>query len=95
MTYRFNIKTDRLLRSLATDKLSCDIHPRKNIKMVRRMSRDHIIIIHNNKLVKKKFCTQQCFDKYIKYAFTYGLLFGTVGERNHSCTFTPIVNEIK
>ena len=30
----FNIKTDRLLRSLATDKLSCDIHPRKMIKMV-------------------------------------------------------------
>ena len=41
---RFNIKTDRLLRSLATDKLSCDIHPRKMIKMVRRVSRDHIII---------------------------------------------------
>ena len=42
---RFNIKTDRLLRSLATDKLSCDIHPRKIIKMVRRVSRDHIIIV--------------------------------------------------
>ena len=41
---RFNIKTDRLLRSIATDKLSCDIHPRKMIKMVRRVSRDHIII---------------------------------------------------
>ena len=41
---RFNIKTGRLLRSLATDKLSCDIHPRKMIKMVRRVSRDHIII---------------------------------------------------
>ena len=26
------------------DKLSCDIHPRKMIKMVRRVSRDHIII---------------------------------------------------
>ena len=44
---RFNIKTDILLRSLATDKLSCDIHPRKMIKMVRRVSRDHIIIIFN------------------------------------------------
>ena len=43
---RFNIKTDRLLRSLATDKLSCDIHPRKMIKMVRRVSRDHIIITY-------------------------------------------------
>ena len=42
---RFNIKTDRLLRSLVTDKLSCDIHPRKMIKMVRRVSRDHIIIV--------------------------------------------------
>ena len=42
---RFNIKTDRLLRSLATDKLSCDIHPRTMIKMVSRVSRDHIIII--------------------------------------------------
>ena len=41
---RFNIKTDILLRSIATDKLSCDIHPRKMIKMVRRVSRDHIII---------------------------------------------------
>ena len=41
---RTNIKTDRLLRSIATDKLSCDIHPRKIIKMVRRVSRDHIII---------------------------------------------------
>ena len=41
---RFNIKTGRLLRSLATDKLSCDIHPRKMIKMARRVSRDHIII---------------------------------------------------
>ena len=41
---RFNIKTDILLRSLATDKLSCDIHPQKNVKMVRRVSRDHIII---------------------------------------------------
>ena len=39
-----NIKTDRLLRSLAKDKLSCDIHPRKMIKMVRRVSHDHIII---------------------------------------------------
>ena len=29
---------------VATDKLSCDIHPRKMIKMVRRVSRDHIII---------------------------------------------------
>ena len=44
---RFNIKTDILLRSIATDKLSCDIHPRKMIKMVRRVSRDHIIIIDN------------------------------------------------
>ena len=46
---RFNIKTDRLLRSLATDELSCDIHPvtRKMIKMVRRVSRDHIIINYN------------------------------------------------
>ena len=44
---RFNIKTDRLLRSIATDKLSCDIHPRKMIKMVRRVSRDHIIISDN------------------------------------------------
>ena len=43
---RFNIKTDRLLRSLATDKLSCDIHPRKIIKMVRRVSRDHIIMVY-------------------------------------------------
>ena len=42
---RFNIKTGRLLRSIATDKLSCDIHPRKMIKMVRRVSRDHIIIL--------------------------------------------------
>ena len=41
---RFNIKTEILLRSLATDKLSCDIHPRKIIKMVRCVSRDHIII---------------------------------------------------
>ena len=39
----FNIKTDKLLRSLATDKLSCDIHPRKMIKMVRSASSDHII----------------------------------------------------
>ena len=45
---RFNIKTDRLLRSIATDKLFCDIHPRKMIKMVRRMSRDHIIMIDND-----------------------------------------------
>ena len=44
---RFNIKTDRLLLSIATDKLSCDIHPRKIIKMVRRVSRDHIIILNN------------------------------------------------
>ena len=44
---RFNIKTDILLRSIATDKLSCDIHPRKMIKMVRRVSRDHIIIKYN------------------------------------------------
>ena len=44
---RFNIKTDILLRSIATDKLSCDIHPRKMIKMVRRVSRDHIIINDN------------------------------------------------
>ena len=44
---RFNIKADRLLRSLATDKLSCDIHPRKMIKMVRRVSRDHIIMSSN------------------------------------------------
>ena len=44
---RFNNKTDRLLRSLATDKLSCDIHPRKMIKMLRRVSRDHIIIFNN------------------------------------------------
>ena len=41
---RLNIKIDRLLRSLATDKLSCDIHPRKMINMVRRVSRDHIIM---------------------------------------------------
>ena len=41
---RFNIKTDRLLLSLATDKLYCDIHPRKMIKMVRHVSRDHIKI---------------------------------------------------
>ena len=40
----FPIKTDRLLQSLATDKLSCDIHPRKIIKMVRHVLRDHIII---------------------------------------------------
>ena len=44
---RFNIKTGTLLRSLATDKLSCDIQPRKMIKMVRRVSRDHIIMIIN------------------------------------------------
>ena len=44
---RFNIKTDRLLRSIARDKLFCDIHPRKMIKMVRRVSRDHIIIFAN------------------------------------------------
>ena len=50
---RFNIKTDRLLRSIATDKLSCDIHPRKMIKMVRRVSRDHIIIIHDKPGKKK------------------------------------------
>ena len=48
---RFNIKTDRLLRSLATDKLSCDIHPRKMIKMVRRASRDHIIMPINASLI--------------------------------------------
>ena len=36
---RFNIETDKLLRSLATD-----IHPRNMIKMVRRVSRDHTII---------------------------------------------------
>ena len=41
---RFNNKTDRLLHR-ATDKLSCDIHPRKMINMVRRVSRDHIIIV--------------------------------------------------
>ena len=45
---RFNIKTGRLLRSIATDKLSCDIHPRKMIKMVRRVSRDHIIIVYED-----------------------------------------------
>ena len=42
---RFNIETDKLLRSLATDKLSCDIHPRNMIKMVKSVSRDHIIIV--------------------------------------------------
>ena len=44
---RFNIKTGKLLRSITTDKLSCDIHPRKMIKMVgsvSRLSHDHIII---------------------------------------------------
>ena len=51
---RFNIKTDRLLRSLATDRLSCDIHPRKMIKMVRRVSRDHIIIVSNHFIHKSK-----------------------------------------
>ena len=51
---RFNIKTDRLLGSLATDTLSCDIHPRKMIKMVRRVSRDHIMIAHkgNNSTIQ-------------------------------------------
>ena len=53
---RFNIKTDRLLGSLATDTgtLSCDIHPRKMIKMVRLVSRDHIIIAHkgNNSTIQ-------------------------------------------
>ena len=29
------------------DKLSCDIHPRKMIKMVRHVSHDHIIIAYN------------------------------------------------
>ena len=47
----FNIKTDRLLRSIATDKLSCDIHPRKIIKMVRLVSRDHIIIIYTSTFI--------------------------------------------
>ena len=51
---RFNIKTDRLLRSIATDKLSCDIHPRKMIKMVRRVSRDHIIMTNNIYCVQNK-----------------------------------------
>ena len=50
---RFNIKTDRLLRSIATDKLSCDIHPRKMIKMVRRVSRDHIIITDNTFITRR------------------------------------------
>ena len=44
---------------------------------------------------QKKFCTQLWFDKYLKYAWTYGLVFGTVGERNHICTCAPIVNEIE
>ena len=35
------------------------------------------------------------FDEYIKYVWTYGLLFGTVGEMSYSCTFTPIWNEIE
>ena len=56
----FNIKTDRLLRSLATDKLSWDIHPRKMIKMVRRVSRDHIIMYINFGVV----CTRHV-QKYI------------------------------
>ena len=56
---RFNIKTDRLLRSIATDKLSCDIHPRKMIKMVRHVSRDHIIM-HNNILFLSHICVYMC-----------------------------------
>ena len=47
------------------------------------------------KLVKKKFYPQPYFDEYLKYVWTYSLLFGTVGERNHSYTFTPICNEIE
>ena len=31
----------------------------------------------------------------MKYLWTYGLLFGIVGERNHSCIFTPNFNEIE
>ena len=69
---RFNIKTDRLLRSIATDKLSCDIHPRKMIKLVRRVSRDHIIMgsimceFHNT-----QHNTQITFN--FKYANVFGL----------------------
>ena len=38
---------------------------------------------------------QPYFDEYLKYVWTYSLLFGTVGERNHSYTFTPILNDIE
>ena len=59
---RFNIKKDRLLRYLATDKLSCDIHPRKMIKMVRRVSCDHIITLYNTIII---YTQHACIQVYI------------------------------
>ena len=71
---RFNIKTDRLLRFLATDKLSCDIHPRKMIKMIRRVSRDHIIIIHIGTFIESSNSRHNYYHLLVPICITYNYL---------------------
>ena len=46
------------------DKLSCDIHPRKMIKMVMHVSRDHIIISNKYHPQKKVYLFT---IRYVKY----------------------------
>ena len=84
------LKLTILLRSLATDKLSCDIHPRKIIKMVRRVSRYHVII-PNSLTDMHDFNTISSFmgNVYTVLDLSKTMNLNLVEDRDELLCFTP------